>query len=359
MFDMPGGEDVTAAFSSLGAYPNAFTSYDTTAYYFSCTDHFEECLRLLLRFVTTPYFTAETVEKEQGIIGQEIDMTADSPETRGYELLLKAMYRNHPISTPILGTRESIAQITPEILHACHRAYYAPQKMVLAVVGDVDADAIAALAEELLPKAEAAKITVSEPRETDMTCLQSEIRDVMDIPRPIYHLAFKVEDIPFGREAAKLDYIGNLAVELLCGETSPLYARLYEDGVIDSSFSYGFDGVSGAAHLIFAGEGTQSTTLREEIFAEAARLQQEGIDESDFRRMVRSLYAQRTKSLDSFDGTCYRLCGGHFLQFETFSFPELLGEITAEEVLAFLARVITRPRCALSVIEPLEEQQDE
>ena len=116
MFDLPRGE-VSGEFAALGANPNAFTSYDMTAYYFSCTDHFEENLHLLLEFVSTPYFTPESVEKEQGIIGQEIDMTADSPDSRVFEVLMENMYRAHPIRIPILGTRESIAQITPQMLY--------------------------------------------------------------------------------------------------------------------------------------------------------------------------------------------------------------------------------------------------
>ena len=122
MFDLP-GRDVSAEFAAMGASVNAFTSYDLTAYYFSCTERFEEALRLLLEFVSTPYFTQESVQKEQGIIDQEIAMNEDDPNTRVFEILTEAMYRNHPIRTPILGTEESIRQITAELLHTCHRAF--------------------------------------------------------------------------------------------------------------------------------------------------------------------------------------------------------------------------------------------
>ena len=137
LFDMP-GRDITAEFAALGANPNAFTSYDMTAYYFSCTENFEQSLRLLLEFVSTPYFTEESVEKEREIIGQEIDMNEDSADTRVFENLMEAMYRKHPIRKPILGTRQSIAQITPQVLYECHKAFYHPGNMLLCVVGDVD-----------------------------------------------------------------------------------------------------------------------------------------------------------------------------------------------------------------------------
>ena len=116
MFDLPGDRDVTAELAALGAGTNAFTSYDMTAYYFSCTEGFEDCLRLLLEFVSTPYFTEETVQKEQGIIGQEIDMNRDNPDTQIFEMLMENMYESHPIRVPILGTSETIREITPEIL---------------------------------------------------------------------------------------------------------------------------------------------------------------------------------------------------------------------------------------------------
>ena len=125
LFDLP-GRDVTAEFAALGASPNAFTSYDMTAYYFSCTGHFAESLKLLLEFVSTPYFTEESVEKEQGIIGQEIDMVADSPDTKIFELLMQAMYREHPVRETILGTRQTITQITPQVLYDTHKAFTSP-----------------------------------------------------------------------------------------------------------------------------------------------------------------------------------------------------------------------------------------
>ena len=130
MFEMP-DRDVMQEFSALGANPNAFTSYAMTAYYFTCTEQFEACLELLLTFVSTPYFTAESVERERGIIGQEIRMYEDSADSRVYEDLFAAMYRHHPVRVPIAGTVESIQAITPEILQSCYDAFYHPANMML------------------------------------------------------------------------------------------------------------------------------------------------------------------------------------------------------------------------------------
>ena len=150
MFDMPDGDNALQSMTATGADPNAFTAYDETVYYFHCTEHFEENLRTLLRFVTTPYFTAETVEKEQGIIAQEIRMYDDEPDNAVYVELMKLLYKTHPVRDDIAGTVESIAEIDADTLYACHRAFYTPGNMCLCVAGEVDAAAICAIAEEML-----------------------------------------------------------------------------------------------------------------------------------------------------------------------------------------------------------------
>ena len=146
MFDLPGNRDVSAELASLGAGTNAFTSYDMTAYYISCTENFEAALNLLMEFVFTPYFTDESVAKEMGIIDQEIGMNEDAPDSKVFENLMENMYRSHPVRVPILGTSETIRQITPELLNDCHRAFYTPGNMILCVVGDVDPEQVKALA---------------------------------------------------------------------------------------------------------------------------------------------------------------------------------------------------------------------
>ena len=149
MFELP-GRDVSAEFAALGANVNAFTSYDMTAYYFTCSDNFMESLALLLEFVSTPYFTEESVQREMGIIDQEIGMNADSPDSRVFEDLMERLYQNHPIRVPILGTSETIREITAETLHTCHRAFYTPGNMLLCGVGDVDPDEVKDIALEVL-----------------------------------------------------------------------------------------------------------------------------------------------------------------------------------------------------------------
>ena len=354
LFDLP-GRDVAGEFAEMGAVVNAFTSYDVTAYYFSCTENFTPCLKLLLEFVSTPYFTEESVEKERGIIDQEIGMNADDPNTQVFERLMQVMFR-HPIREPILGTSASIREITPEILTTCHRAFYNPANMILCVVGDVKPEEVERLARQVLGD-EKRPMGVKAPfPASDMTVLQPETTAQMDIAMPMFNLGFQCEPLGKGWEAIRQEIIGDLAAEVLFGEASALYLKMYGDGLIDSSFGGGFETIDGCALLSCGGDSDQPQAVRQAVLDEAARICAEGIDEGQFLRMKRSAMGRRIRDLDSFDSTCFRLCAYKMSDFDYFRFPEIYDAITTDEVRAFLSRVIRPERCSLSVIETLKEE---
>ena len=353
LFDMP-GRDVSAEFAALGANTNAFTSYDMTAYYFSCTENFDKCLRLLLEFVSTPYFTEETVAKEQGIIAQEIDMTADSPDTAVFEGLMDNMYSKHPVTIPILGFHHTIREITPEILHTCHRAFYRPGNMVLCVVGDVKPEDICRIAMEVLPQEDSVQVEMRRSWEEDMAVLQSVSRRTMEVAMPMFQIGFKAEPQERGAAAIREEVLADLAAEALFGESSGLYLRLYDQGIIDSSFGGGFETIEGMAMLTCSGDSYQPEAVRSAVLEEAARIVKEGIDKTQFDRMRRSALGRRIKGLDSFDSTCFRLCAYHLSGYDYFNFPELYENLEISELQAFLARVVTPQRCSICIINPTE-----
>ena len=354
LFDMPGGRDVSAEFAAMGAMTNAFTSYDMTAYYFSCTENFEGCLKLLLEFVSTPYFTEESVEKERGIIDQEIGMNQDAPDSVIFENLMVSMYEHHPIRVPILGTSETIREITPEVLHTCHRAFYTPGNMLLCVIGDVDPAEVTAMARQVLgtQKREAAKKAPF--RAEPMTCPQAEASRVMEVAMPMFNLAFKCEPLGLGEEAIRQEMIADLAAEALFGESSELYLRLYEDGLIDSSFGGGFETIDGCAMLMCSGDSDDPKAVRDAILKQMDVIRENGIEEAAFQRMKRSALGRRIRALDSFDATAFRVCAYHFSGFDYFRFPEVYRSIEKEEIVAFLDRIVTSHRCSLSVINPIQ-----
>ena len=355
MFDLPGNRDVSAEFAAMGAGTNAFTSYDMTAYYFSCTENFENCLKLLLEFVSTPYFTEESVEKERGIIDQEIGMNEDAPDSVVFENLMKAMYGVHPIRVPILGTSETIREITPEVLYHCHQAFYTPGNMLLCVVGDVEPEMVVRVAQQQLGPDKKPVGKKCNAWNESMTCPVEEVTAKMEVAMPMFNLAFKCEPLGRGDAAIREEMIADLAAEALFGESSELYLRLYEEGIIDSSFGGGFETIDGCAILLCSGDSEDAPAVREAILSQAEKLSREGLPEKDFRRMKRSALGRRIRGLDSFDATCFRVCAYHFSDFDYFRFPEVYRQITADEIIAFLSRVVKRERCCLSIIEPVCE----
>ena len=353
MFELP-GRDVTAEFAALGANVNAFTSFDMTAYYFSCTSNFEESLRLLLEFVSTPYFTQESVEREYGIIDQEIAMNEDAPDSREFEALMGLMYQSHPVRIPILGTRESIRQISAQTLYDCHRAFYTPENMILCVVGDVDADAVVRIAEEILGLERRAAAIKLRPWQEEMSCLPGPAQLQLEVAMPTFQIGFKCEAAPKGEDSLRTDVIGYLAAETLFGESSPLYLELYEAGIIDSSFGGGFETIDGCAMLTCGGDGDHSEKIYQALLDKTAELVENGLDEQDLLRLKRGAMGRRIRDLDSFDAVCFRLCAYHFLKFDYFRFPAVYADIKAEEIRAFLARVITPERHAIAITNPVE-----
>ena len=354
LFDMP-GRDVSAEFAAMGASVNAFTSYDMTAYYFSCTENFEACLNLLMEFVTTPYFTEESVQKEQGIIGQEIDMNDDAPESRIFDALADAMYYEHPIREPILGTRQTIAQITPQVLYDCHRALYHPNNMLLCVVADMEPELLRALALQGTKNMPCPEVTVCRQWQEPHDCRTDLVRMSMEVSRPMFQIGFKCDELGTGEAAVVQEFIGDLAAEALFGESSELYLQLYEQGIIDPSFGGGLDTLPGVAMLSASGESEQPEMIRSAILARAEKLVQEGIPESEFLRMKRSSIGSRIRGLDSFDSLCFRICAYHFSNFDYFLFPQIYDRISAEDVRRFIEKYVTPDRCTMAIIDPKEE----
>ena len=357
MFDMPGGE-VSGKFAEIGADVNAFTSYDMTAYYFTCTEQFDSALSLLLDFVSTPYFTKESVEKEQGIIGQEIEMNADSPDTAIFENLMGCMYKNHPISVPILGTRETIANVTPDILHKCHRVFYTPANMLLCVIGDVEPEQVCAIAREHLPKEKAEKAIRVESWEEDIQVEKHLTECYMEVAMPIFQIGFKCPDPGKGERAVHTEFVADLAAEALFGESSDLYQKLYEEGKIDASFGGGFETVSAMGMLTVSGDSDYPEDVRKALINEAKKICQEGISEERLLRMKRSAIGRRIRALDSFNSLIFRITAYYFTDFDYFEFPAIYEKITSQELTDFLSATVQEENCAMSVIYPTSQKEE-
>ncbi|WP_251319266.1 EF-P 5-aminopentanol modification-associated protein YfmH [Flintibacter muris] len=354
MFDTQQG-NALQDLAANGASPNAFTSNDITGYYFDSTEKFEENLRILLSFVSVPWFTQESVDKERGIIGQEIGMIEDDPHWKCYMNLMKALFQHHPIRVSVAGSVESIAQITPETLYACHKAFYDPANMVLCVAGPVDPEHICRAAREILPK-EAGPIAAKDYGETEQPQVnQSYIEERMEVSAPIFQLGWKGDPQINGEDRLRQELVGTLALEVLLGNSTPLYARLYREGLINQEFSYGYESSAGCAFLAADGESKNPSAVCAAVAAEAARIVREGVDQALWERVKKGVYGNKVRGLNSFENLCVGQAQAFFAGHDFLRFAELFGSITKKEAEQLIASWVTGERTALSVVLAKEE----
>lgn len=340
-----------------GADPNAFTSFGITGYFFQCTKGFEENLRTLLGFVSEPWFTPESVAKEQGIIGQEIAMGDDEADTEVFYDMLKCLYDHHPVRDHIAGTQESISHITDQTLYTCHGAFYNPENMVLTVVGDVDPERVAEIAQAVVtapgkgePKRDYGGTEASE-------AASHESSRSMAVSAPLFQLGFKLPDPGTGAERLRAQLVGELAGDLLAGDSSPLYAKLYDSGLITRNFSYGYEDYPGCAFFALGGESKDPKRVREAVLEECRALAARGFDPDRFDRAKRAAYGGMVNQLNSFEDTAVELAQGHFDGLDYLTFPEVFQTITAQEVQDLIARWFTPEHAALAVITPGGEER--
>lgn len=340
-------------FGATGASPNAFTSHNMTAYYFSCTSGFEENLRILTKFVFTPYFTDENVAKEKGIIGQEIGMMEDTPFWQSFVGMYQGLYHEHPVRISIAGSVDSIAPITPDLLFQCHRAFYSPANMVLVVCGTADFDTIVSIAAELSPK-EAARIASRDYGVRQAGVCQSEVVHKMAVSQPSFLLGFK--DIPLqpGESRLRRQLLGELCCRILAGETSELYASLYNDRLINRQFTSGYNLHPEAACPMFGGDSRDPRAARARIEAAVQKLAAEGVEPALFARMKRAAYGMTLRTLDQPDEICRSQCEAAFGGEDFPAFAELYDTITAKDAQEMFARWAQPNRSAMAVIEPRE-----
>ena len=355
MFDTEDG-NALQELAMNGAEPNAFTSNAITCYYFDSTEKFYENLEILLSFVSVPYFTDESVEKEQGIIGQEIGMIEDNPEWQVYKQLMQSLYHTSPARTPVAGSVESIREITAQTLYDCHRAFYTPANMCLVVVGDVEPQQVLDIARRVLPKDSGELIERDYGAEEPTEAAQAYAEEHMEVSMPSFLVGFKCPPQHGGEEQHRFAAIGELACDVLMGESSPLYARLYSQGLINGSFGAAFDILPGAAYAYAGGDSKDPKAVAEAILTEAQRLVREGVDEDYYKRIVNANFGAALRELNSFESIAVSMAEGRFQGYDPYRFPEIYDSITAADVLAFLRENVTRSHMALSVIAPKEEE---
>ena len=350
MFDTKEG-NALQELAKNGAEPNAFTSNAITGYYFDSTTHFEKNLELLLSLVSIPYFTEESVAKEQGIIGQEIRMIEDNPDWQIYTRMMKALYSTSTARTSIAGTVESISHITAETLYDCHKAFYTPSNMVLTVVGNVDPVHVVDIARRVLPR-EGGPVIPRDYGTEPAAVAEKETKLTMEVSCPQFLTGFKCTPVDDGEDYMRQSLIGDMACDLLLGASSPLYLRLYDQGLINTSFGGAFEMMPGVAYLYAGGDSKDARAVAAEIQKEARRLTEEGINEDFYQRVRRASFGSNLRGLNSFENIAVSLSEGYFHGYDPFRFPQVFDTITKDDITAFLRENLTADRAVLSEIVP-------
>ena len=350
MFDTKEG-NALQELAKNGAEPNAFTSNAITGYYFDSTTHFEENLEILLSFVSVPYFTEESVAKEQGIIGQEIRMIEDNPDWQIYTRMMKALYAASTARTSIAGTVESISHITAETLYDCHKAFYTPSNMVLTVVGNVDPVHVVDIARRILPREGGPAIPRDYGTEPAQVA-EKETKLAMEVSCPQFLTGFKCTPAEDGEGYMRQSLIGDMACDILLGDSSPLYLRLYDRGLINTSLGGAYEMMPGVAYLYAGGDSKDARAVTAEIQKEAKRLVEEGIDEDFYQRVRRASFGSNLRGLNSFENIAVSLSEGYFHGYDPFRFPQVFDTITKDDITAFLRENLTADRAVLSEIVP-------
>ena len=360
LVENPDGSDSFAKFSVWGADANAYTTANRTAYLFSCTEHFSEALEELLTFVTTPYFTPETVKKEQGIIAEEIRMYDDNPWDRCFQQLMEAMYAECGIRKNICGTERSIGEITDRLLYDCYRIFYQLSNMALVVCGDVTPEEVAAVCDKVLPE-ETERIPIERAPFTEpeaVTARRVEAR--MQVAKPIFTLGFKDPVLPADpKERARRYIVMNLLDEAVFSRAGALYGSLFEEGLLTSAYTYSYSGTDRCAFHTVSGETDDPDAVETRIAAYLEKLVETGISPEEIERARRVLYADELQSYDSTEEIANELLSYLFDGADLFGQPALIEDITADEVNALLPTLTRADLRCLSVIRPQEELNKE
>lgn len=341
--------DAFEKYARTGANANAYTSFDRTCYLFGCSDKFKENLNILLGFVSSPYFTPETVSKEQGIIGQEIRMYDDSPSWVVLFNLLRALYKTHPVKIDIAGTTDTIAKITDRELFSCYNTFYNPSNMFLCIAGNFDEIAVYEALDKAYAEKQAAKPHTVMPTEEHGT-VKEYVSQKMSVSMPLFYVGIKDDEF---ENSPKMTAVSEILLESVCGNATPLYEKLTDEGLINDQFGTEYFYGPGYSALLFCGESKDPEKVRDEILGEIQRIQREGVSEEIFESVRRKLYGRKIRSFDSAEDTVSLLVDAAVNGYKPFDDVKVFGEISVSDINDRAASVNIQ-NAALSVIEPTD-----
>lgn len=352
MFEQPNGTNSLDTLMALGLEANAYTTNDHTAYLFECTDNFYEGLDELMDYVQHPYFTDENVEKEKGIIAQEIKMYDDEPNWRLYMNAMDCMYKNNPIKIDIAGSVESISKITPEVLYKCYNTFYNPSNMIMVVCGNfVPEELLKEIKKRLLPKEAQGEIKRIYPPKEDS--INKEYKEVeMEVSMPIFAIGYKdIEGMENKSEIVKKHIAIEILLNMIIGKSSETYKELYEKGILISQPDIDYEFSDEYAHITISGESKEPQTVKETIEETVQKFKENGLDNEHFARIRRKVYGDYVAEYNSVGDIARMFLADSMKGINSFDYIDEYDHVTKEYTEKILKNVFKKENMVMSVVK--------
>ena len=350
MFEQENGINSLDTLTALGVEANAYTTNDHTAYLFECTENFYPALDELMDYVQHPYFTDENVEKEKGIIGQEIMMYDDYPEWRVYLNTLEAMYHEHPVKLDITGTIETISHIDKDILYRCYETFYNPSNMAMVICGDFEPEQLLEeIKKRLIPKEANGEIKRIYPKEKE-EIVKEKIEQTMDVSQPLFTIGIK-DKIADTKERVRKHIAIEILLNMIIGKSSKLYKELYEEGILFVTPSLDYEFAKGYAHILITGQSPEPEKVYERFKQRVAEMKSEPINSQEFNRIKKRIYGGYVKEYNDTADIARMFLADFFKEINSFDYLEEITTINEQYVEQVLKDIFDDNKMIISVIK--------
>ena len=347
------GANALDLFSKMGVSSNAYTSFDQTVYFFETSEKYKEAIAMLVKLIKEPYFTDENVQKEQGIIGQEISMYDDDPSFMVYFNALRAMYQKNPVRIDIAGTIESISHITKELLYTCYNTFYSPQNMFFIVIGDVDVDETIDLIEENInkyennsvPNTKIVKYNAQEPKEI----AKKDIVQKMEVYMPQLCIGYKL-DLVDGMQITKNEHIVSILSDMYFSKQTEFFEKEYKEGKVNESIDMQYEGSDAFSHVLISSTSTNIDELEKDILEYMNKIKNEEVNEELFEIVKRKKIGEFILASDNLEVSYRRIIDSILNNIDVYSDVEILKNITKDDIKQFLNNLTETNRVTSKII---------
>ena len=350
MFEQENGVNSLDALTALGVDANAYTTNDHTAYLFECTENFYPALDELMDYVQHPYFTDENVEKEKGIIGQEIMMYDDYPEWKVYLNAMEAMYHEHPVKLDITGTIETISHIDKSILYKCYNTFYNPSNMAMVVCGDFEPEELLEeIKKRLIYKKANGEIKRIYPEEKE-EIVKEKIEQNMDVSQPLFTIGIK-DKLAETKERVRKHIAIEILLNIIIGKSSKLYKELYDEGILFATPGLDYEFARGYAHILITGQSPSPDEIFERFKNTVENIKKEGIDSEEFCRIKKRIYGEYVKEYNDVADIARMFLADFFKEINSFDYLEEINTVDEQYAEQILKEIFDDKKMIISVIK--------